>query len=508
MVAVAPGGSGKSRMAAALSLRLPPDVDVCHWEPRRFLVDQIRQAYRDLGHGDVGEIADGETRRAGRILVCTAQSLATARVVPSPGTKRCVIHMDEGHRARASTWEAGKAHFVQLYDGNAVGSGDVRTLVWTASPYRLDGKSLAPLATTLHEIATPRQLARPDATPRGPAIVLPRVWTRLDDMPGIPEDAVDIWWERTGGAPTIAYAPTVAAAKQVAELFAVAGVPVACIFGETPSDERDEILARLGLGGRHPAGLAVVVNVDVLTEGFDSALSRVLLAGPYRHLWAGGGFPEPPFVPLGCVADFAPTESMCEYVQRVVRVCRTHVDKPCCVHLDFVGNVARHGFIDNHEGFSLFEDVAAWQRRREVEAGFQYRVVICGACGACQPPGGQVCRECGLARVQPPPAHLRLLATAEMAEKPTEERTRPRPLLPAEQVHWARRKMDEWTRLGQAATWLRLTYVYKGAYGVGLDEKVIELIREEYGAGPTRFEGRRGGARRGGDGKRVPKTKG
>ncbi len=108
------------------------------------------------------------------------------------------------------------------------------------------------------------------------------------------------------------------------------GVDCGFVCGETPSQERDELLARFrgdavvadGLfQEQRPQPLKYLVNVQVLTTGFDA--------------------PN-----IDCVALVRPTMSPGLYVQQVGRGFRLHPGKANCLVLDFGGNILRHGPVD------------------------------------------------------------------------------------------------------------------------------------------------------------------
>ena len=89
-----------------------------------------------------------------------------------------------------------------------------------------------------------------------------------------------------------------------------------CVFGETPTAERDRLIGEFR-DGRLP----YLVNVNVLTTGFDA--------------------PN-----VDCVAMLRPTMSPGLYYQQVGRGFRLHPGKADCLVLDFGGNVLRHGPVD------------------------------------------------------------------------------------------------------------------------------------------------------------------
>ncbi len=106
------------------------------------------------------------------------------------------------------------------------------------------------------------------------------------------------------------------------------GVECGLVTGETPADERQDLLRRFKA---HPDDhlvrrgdvepLKYLVNVNVLTTGFDA--------------------PN-----VDCVALLRPTMSPGLYYQMVGRGFRLHHSKRNCLVLDFGGNVLRHGPVD------------------------------------------------------------------------------------------------------------------------------------------------------------------
>jgi len=106
------------------------------------------------------------------------------------------------------------------------------------------------------------------------------------------------------------------------------GVECGLVCGETPADERRRLLARFrgepvdaDLFGQTQARLKYLVNVNVLTTGFDA--------------------PN-----IDCVAILRPTMSPGLWYQMVGRGFRLHPGKQNCLVLDFGGNALRHGPVD------------------------------------------------------------------------------------------------------------------------------------------------------------------
>jgi DNA repair protein RadD len=103
------------------------------------------------------------------------------------------------------------------------------------------------------------------------------------------------------------------------------GIECGFVCGETPGNEREELLARFrGTGGDDLFGrrpLQYLCNVNVLTTGFDA--------------------PN-----VDCVVLLRPTASPGLYCQMVGRGFRLFPGKANCLVLDFGGNVLRHGPVD------------------------------------------------------------------------------------------------------------------------------------------------------------------
>jgi len=135
----------------------------------------------------------------------------------------------------------------------------------------------------------------------------------------------------------------------------------ACIFGHTPDGERDRLVARFKQGG-----LRYLVNVGVLTTGFDA--------------------PQ-----VDCVALLRPTMSPGLYYQMVGRGFRLAPGKDDCLVLDFGGNVLRHGPVDALR-------IAPQDGRGEGDAPAKE----CPQCQAVVAAGFSVCPQCGYQF--PPPA--------------------------------------------------------------------------------------------------------
>lgn len=138
------------------------------------------------------------------------------------------------------------------------------------------------------------------------------------------------WLKHAAGRRTLVFTPTVAMAEHTAAAFMAAGVPAGYVSGETPLEERRQVLEDFSLGR-----LDVVANCAVLTEGYD----------------------EPR---VDCIIVARPTRSQALYVQMVGRGTRRHPDKTDCLVLDVAGASEVHSLVTLPSLFGL--DVKARKR--------------------------------------------------------------------------------------------------------------------------------------------------
>lgn len=112
------------------------------------------------------------------------------------------------------------------------------------------------------------------------------------------------------------FTPTVNICQQVTCTLREKGIEAACILGDTPQAAREELIRRF-----RARELRCLVNVDVLTTGFDAPnVDAVIL--------------------------LRPTQSLGLYHQMVGRGLRIAEGKADCLVLDYAGNISRHGPID------------------------------------------------------------------------------------------------------------------------------------------------------------------
>ncbi|MFQ5510149.1 MAG: DEAD/DEAH box helicase, partial [Leptospirillia bacterium] len=177
----------------------------------------------------------------------------------------------------------------------------------------------------------------------------------------INDAVVHHWREKAEGRKTIVFCSTVAHAEAVSDTFNREGIEAVLIHGELSETER-----RARLYDYEHGDVQVVVNVAVLTEGYD-------------------------YTPTSCVVLLRPSSYKCTLIQMVGRGLRTvdpaehpGVVKTDCIVLDFGTATLMHG--------SLEQDVCLDDRVKEdrdapsktcpeCEAIVPARVTECPVCG-------------------------------------------------------------------------------------------------------------------------------
>jgi ATP-dependent helicase IRC3 len=127
------------------------------------------------------------------------------------------------------------------------------------------------------------------------------------ELANTPDLVLDSWREHAENRKTLIFAPNVAMAHHMAEVFCDDGIPAEAVDGKTPDDERAAILRRF-----HTGETRVLSNCAILTEGYD----------------------EPS---VECIVLAAPTKSNVKYTQIVGRGLRLYPGKDDCLLLDVVG---------------------------------------------------------------------------------------------------------------------------------------------------------------------------
>jgi superfamily II DNA or RNA helicase len=270
----------------------------------------------------------GGLNAAAPVQVCSVQALTVRRTAPE-GT---LIIADECHHmAEGNGW----TDLLRAY----LGSG-AHVVGLTATPARADGQSLhgfdaLVVAAQIRELVDLGHL-------------VPLRLKRSEHMLGkdrIAQLPCDAYLEHANGRHAVVFAPHIKAAEEYASGFRGLGIAAEIVTGKTAKWVREATLANFSAGG-----LKVLINVAVLTEGWDATICDCVILG------RGCGSP-------GLL------------IQMVGRGLRPHQGKRDCLLIDLRGVTWMHGRPDADATYALTGD----------------GIVLRGAT-----PGERVCRVCGV----------------------------------------------------------------------------------------------------------------
>jgi len=287
MILTVSTGGGKTLSAGAIIVGAFEKGNRCLFVAhRREIVSQTVSAISRLGVTSVGVIKSGDPRedRSQPIQVASIQTLARRPKMDPPPH---LIFCDECHLSAAKSWVT---YVFDMYP-------DAIIIGLTATPIRPDGKPLGKLYKKLivgasySELFAGGWLAKPltYGTPMLPNLATVRTVAgdfnqedleKAVNLGHLIGNVVDQWLRLAEGRSTIVYAVTVAHSKAICDAFTMAGVKAEHLDGNTLDEDRTAILARLESGET-----AVVVNCNVLVEGFDCPRVKcVVLARPTKSI--------------------------------------------------------------------------------------------------------------------------------------------------------------------------------------------------------------------------------
>lgn len=339
---VLPTGAGKTVVAASI-IRSATERGrrVLFLAHREELISQSVNKLEQAGVTDIRVIQ--ASRQLGRPSspVCVASIPTLTKWVDRLPPADLVV-FDECHHAVARTWLT----LAQAYP-------TAHVLGLTATPQRGDGKPLGDVFDDLVIGATVREL-----TELG-HLVPCHVWSPPDRL-GSRELALsplEAYRQHGNDRRCVVFTSTVEHADVVAAEFRLGGVPCAVVHGALPNDERRRRLADLSSGA-----IRVVVNVHVLTEGWDCpAVAVCILARKPVHVGT--------------------------YLQMVGRVLRPAPDKDAATLIDLCGASLEHGPPDFHRIYSLDGEGISTAEREAIRQ--------CPHCGAVFAATGQTaCPQC------------------------------------------------------------------------------------------------------------------
>jgi len=372
---VAPTGAGKTIMLSALvGKRHKEGKKVLIVQHRDELVNQNKQKFEKVNPLLTTSIVNGTVKHwDGEAVFSMVQTISRERNLRDR-PKFDMVVIDEGHHAAAPTYR-------RVIDAVLEDNEHAEIVGFTATPNRGDGKGLRGVFNNCsHQIEISSLinegfLVRPktfvidlgvnsqleNVTKRGKEYDMEEV-AAIMDRQVINDRIVREWREKAGDRKTVVFCSTVKHAEHLCNAFIADGVDADFVTGETDKALRAQMLHDLEFGD-----LQVVVNVAVLTEGFDAP-------------------------PVACVILTRPCSQKSTMVQMIGRGLRiidpeiySDILKTDCIVMDFGTSVITHGSIDdaaNLDGREKSEEGEAPTKIcPECEAEVHARVNECPICG-------------------------------------------------------------------------------------------------------------------------------
>ncbi len=365
-LAVAPTGAGKTIILSSVAGRLGGHQ--CVLQHREELVSQNMRKFHKVNPGVktglfTAYCKDWHMDTTFAMVQTLGRNLKT---IP----KLDALIIDEAHHAVATTYR-------NIVNAVLDKNPDCKIFGVTATPARGDGKGLRPIFSnccdqiSLHNLVAMGFLVRPrtyvctlNGTDEKLASLRKTSSGEYDmeeaaeilDVTIHNEAVVREWRKLASDRKTIVFCSTKAHAEHVLEAFLAEGIRAAVITGDMPSGARKSLLD--SFDSRNANNVQVLINVAVLTEGYDSQ-------------------------PVSCVVLLRPCSCKSTMLQMIGRGLRTvdpklypDVVKKDCIVLDF--------------GCSL-------QTHRDLESKVRMddRTKLCPECGADVPLGVLECPICG-----------------------------------------------------------------------------------------------------------------
>jgi DNA repair protein RadD len=334
---VGPTGCGKTVMLSAVVGKALGDDDAkaCVLAHRDELTAQNQAKFQRVNPGLTTSVVDAREKSwAGRTVFAMVPTLARAANLAAMPVLDVLV-VDEAHHAAADTYQR---IIERAYRRNP----DLKLYGVTATPNRGDKRGLRSIFSNvadqirIGELIAAGNLVRPRTfvIDVGVQSALARVKRKADDFDmaavgaimnrtPITDQVIHHWRDKAGDRQTVVFCSTIDHATAVHARFVTAGVRAVLVTGEMGEAER-----RAALGAYASGEAQVVVNVAVLTEGWDHP-------------------------PTSCVVLLRPSSFKCTMIQMIGRGLRTvdpnehpGVVKTDCVILDFGTSTLLHGSIE------------------------------------------------------------------------------------------------------------------------------------------------------------------
>ena len=371
-IVVAPTGAGKTIMLSALvGERYKDGKKILVMQHRDELVDQNKSKFERINPYITTSIVNGTVKNwDGNAIFSMVQTISRERNLRDR-PKFDMIVVDESHHAAADT-------YLKVINAVKEDNPDAEIVGFTATPNRGDGKGLRSVFNNCsHQIEITTLIREGFLVPPKSYVIDCGVGDQLNNVSRkgndfdmeqveaimnhkvINDKVVTEWIERAEGRKTVVFCSTIKHAEDLLESFVEHNIDAKLVTGDTPKDERAETLNELAYGD-----LQVVVNVSVLTEGFDAPA-------------------------VSCIVLTRPCSQKGTMVQMIGRGLRTidpeefpGVVKTDCVVLDFGTSVLTHGSL---------EDAVDLDDKEKGEAPLKE----CPECESYVPMGVQECPVCG-----------------------------------------------------------------------------------------------------------------
>lgn len=329
---VAPTGAGKTVMLSAVAGELKePTLIIQH---RDELVAQNRKTFWQVNPGIPHDLYTADRKRWERRGATFGMIQTLARNLDNI-PKLGLVVIDEAHHTASASYR-------KVIAAAKAANPDVKVFGVTATANRGDKKGLVGIFDNVaDQIAIKDLIAEGHLVRPRPFVIdigtqgqlgnvkqvagdfnMDEVAKIMDHVP-INEKIVEEWRKHAGDRRTVVFCSTVDHAEHVCSAFSSAGIAAATVSGEMPEAERRGVLAQFDRGE-----IQVVVNVAVLTEGWDCQ-------------------------PVGCVILLRPSSYKATMVQMIGRGLRKvdperypGIRKDDCVVLDFGTSVLMHGTLD------------------------------------------------------------------------------------------------------------------------------------------------------------------
>ena len=396
---VAPTGAGKTIMLSALvGKRHKSSQNVLVLQHRDELVSQNSTKFHLVNPSlKTSEVNAAQKDWSGDAVFAMVQTLCRENNLAKM-PKLDLIVVDEAHHTIADTYQ-------RIINAAKEANEGVQIVGFTATPNRGDKKGLRDIFTNCsHQIEISTLIREGFLVPPKTYVIDVGVRTELSqvrktisdfDMAqverimnrrAINKRVVEEWYDKAGDRQTIVFCSTVQHAEDLCEEFVAYGIDAATVTGDTPKDEREQILHDLSTGY-----VQVVVNVAVLTEGFDAP-------------------------PMSCIVLTRPCSYKATMVQMIGRGLRTvdqeeypGVIKSDCIVMDFGTSVLTHGSLDDAVNLD------GQEKTGDGEAPMK----VCSNCGGEMPLNARECPMCGHEMERPEPDILEdfVLTEVDLTER-------------------------------------------------------------------------------------------